>query len=60
MREFSGEPMSLAELSHLLRFSAGITEGHRELRAAPSAGGTYPIELYLVAVGKVPPGHMPS
>lgn len=51
MREFSGEPMSLAELSHLLRFSAGITEEHRELRAAPSAGGTYPIEIYPAVSG---------
>jgi SagB-type dehydrogenase family enzyme len=50
-RDFSGEPMSMAELSHVLYFSGGITEERHGLRAAPSAGATYPMELYPAVSG---------
>ena len=51
VREFTGEPLSLDELGQLLWAAQGITSP-QGARAAPSAGGTYPLEIY-VAVGRV-------
>ena len=51
VREYSDEPLRLLELSQLLWAAQGITDP-RGLRTAPSAGGTYPLEIY-VAVGAV-------
>jgi SagB-type dehydrogenase family enzyme len=47
-RSYTGEPLTLEEVSQLLWAAQGITntEGHR---TAPSAGGLYPLELYVVA-----------
>lgn len=50
-REYSGDPLTLDEISQILWSAQGITHEKR-LRTAPSAGGLYPLELYVV-VGDV-------
>lgn len=59
-RDYTGEPITLAQAAQLLWAAYGITEPVPDgpaflrggLRAAPSAGARYPFEVYLVA-GKV-------
>ncbi len=48
VRSFSPEPVSLEEVSQLLWAAQGITGPQKE-RTAPSAGATFPIEIYVVA-----------
>jgi len=52
VRSYKKESLTLQELSQLLWAAQGITDKSRELRAAPSAGALYPLELYVV-VGNV-------
>ncbi|WP_327053310.1 SagB/ThcOx family dehydrogenase [Halomicrococcus gelatinilyticus] len=47
-REYADEPLSTAELGQLLWAAQGVTEPSTGHRAAPSAGATYPLELYAV------------
>jgi SagB-type dehydrogenase family enzyme len=47
-RNFTPDPLSLEEISQLLWSMQGITEPERGLRAAPSAGALYPLEIYVV------------
>ena len=47
VREYTREPLSMGEISQLLWAAQGIThEGWK--RTAPSAGATYPLEIYLI------------
>lgn len=48
IRNFAKKPLSIKEVSQLLWSAQGITEQGTGKRAAPSAGMTYPLELYLV------------
>ncbi|MEM2890528.1 MAG: SagB/ThcOx family dehydrogenase [Candidatus Hadarchaeum sp.] len=48
VRDYTGEPLTLIEVSQLLWAAQGITDP-RGFRTAPSAGGLYPLEVYLVA-----------
>lgn len=51
IREYTGEPLTLQEISQLLWAAQGITHP-RGFRTAPSAGALYPLEVYVV-VGDV-------
>lgn len=50
VRRYRKEPLHLSQLSQILWAAQGIT-GTRAFRAAPSAGATYPLEIF-VFVGK--------
>ena len=51
IRDYTQGPLSLEEVSQLLWAAQGITDPASGKRAAPSAGMTYPLEIYL-AIGK--------
>jgi SagB-type dehydrogenase family enzyme len=46
-RSYADEPLSLAEISQLLWAAQGINH-EKGLRTAPSAGATYPLELFVM------------
>jgi SagB-type dehydrogenase family enzyme len=48
VREFSNEPLDLSQIAQLLWAAQGIT-GAEAHRTAPSAGGLYGLELYVIA-----------
>ena len=48
IRDYTNETLTLPELSQLLWAAQGITDP-RGFRTAPSAGATYPLEVYAVA-----------
>lgn len=48
IREYEDKPITLEQLSQLLWAAQGITLPSYGFRTAPSAGATYPLELYVV------------
>lgn len=48
VRNFSAKPLNVKQISSLLWAAQGITDARRGLRAVPSAGALYPLELYVV------------
>lgn len=48
VREFKSAPLTMDEIGQLLWAAQGVTESRTGLRASPSAGATYPLEVYVV------------
>jgi SagB-type dehydrogenase family enzyme len=48
VRDFKSEPILLFQLSQILWAAQGITNTQSNLRSIPSAGMTYPLEIYAV------------
>ncbi len=61
IRSYADRPLPLEKISQLCWSMQGITEEQRNLRASPSAGATYPLELYVATEDGVfryiPDGH---
>jgi SagB-type dehydrogenase family enzyme len=51
LRDFAPAPISQAQLSQILWATQGISNRRRGYRTVPSAGATYPLEIFVVCGG---------
>jgi SagB-type dehydrogenase family enzyme len=49
IRRYRSQPVSLSQLSQVLWAAQGITGSRGRFRAVPSAGATYPLEIFVLA-----------
>lgn len=56
VRDYPTDSLTVEEVASLLWAAQGITESQRGFRTAPSAGATFPIEVYLVVGGNIRSG----
>jgi len=58
VRQYKDEPLNLEEISQLLWAAQGINDSKVAGRTSPSAGATYPLEVYLTVrkADKIKPG----
>jgi SagB-type dehydrogenase family enzyme len=56
IRRFTPEPISLSQLSQILWAAQGVTNASMEYRAVPSAGATYPLEVFVACGHKTVEG----
>ena len=49
VRHYSNQSVSIENVSQILWAAQGITDTENNLRAAPSAGQVYPLEVYVIA-----------
>ncbi|MEM2112425.1 MAG: SagB/ThcOx family dehydrogenase [Candidatus Bathyarchaeia archaeon] len=52
IREYTSNPVNLSDLAMILWAAYGITEPNLGFKATPSAGATYPLEVYVV-IGEI-------
>ena len=53
VRQYTAEPLTRQQIGQLCWAAQGVTEPKRGFRTAPSAGGLYPLELYVVTADGV-------
>ncbi|MDI6402255.1 SagB/ThcOx family dehydrogenase [Balneolaceae bacterium ANBcel3] len=51
VRSYSDTPVTIDEIGQLLWAAQGITDENRDYRTAPSAGATFPLEIYVAIRG---------
>jgi SagB-type dehydrogenase family enzyme len=49
VRHYSNQSVTLGNVSQILWSAQGITDTQKQLRATPSAGQVYPLEVYVIA-----------